>query len=84
MYVFAYRGSFVLNLNDHYWFQPFLLAGYGGLTSLVSDSTKASAGTESFVHAGAGLQDRLHAHGGHPLRRAHFWCRGPRCPSSPR
>jgi len=56
MYVFAYRGSFVLNLNDHYWFQPFLLAGYGGLTSLVSDSTKASAGTESFVHAGLGFK----------------------------
>jgi OOP family OmpA-OmpF porin len=56
MFIFAYRGSFVLNLNDHYWFQPFLLAGYGALTSLVSDSTKASAGTESFVHAGLGFK----------------------------
>ena len=56
MFIFAYRGSFVLNLNDHYWFQPFLLAGYGALTSLVSDSTKASAGTESYVHAGLGFK----------------------------
>ena len=56
MFIFAYRGSFVLNLNDHYWFQPFLLAGYGALTSLVSDSTKASAGTESYVHAGIGFK----------------------------
>jgi OOP family OmpA-OmpF porin len=56
MVVFAYRGSFVLNLNDNYTFQPFLLAGYGGLTSLVSDSTKANSGTESFVHAGAGFK----------------------------
>ena len=56
IYVFAYRGSFVLNLNDYYWFRPFLLAGYGGLTSLVSDSQKANSGTESFVHAGIGFK----------------------------
>ncbi len=54
--VVAYRGSFVLNLNDFYMFQPFLLAGYGGLTSLVSDSSKANGGTESFVHAGLGFK----------------------------
>ena len=54
--VFAYRGSFVLNLNNRYFFKPFLLAGYGGLTSLVGDSAKASAGTESFVHAGLGFK----------------------------
>ncbi len=56
MLVFAYRGSFVLNLDDNYMLQPFLLAGYGGLTSLVSDSNKANDGTESFVHAGVGLK----------------------------
>jgi outer membrane protein OmpA-like peptidoglycan-associated protein len=56
VFIFAYRGSFVLNLNDSYIFQPFLLAGYGALTSLVNDSTKASAGTEAYVHAGAGFK----------------------------
>jgi OOP family OmpA-OmpF porin len=54
--VFAYRGSFVLNLSDSYIFQPFLLAGYGGLTSLVSDSTQANGGTMSFVHGGVGFK----------------------------
>jgi len=37
-------------------FQPFLLVGYGGLTSIVDDSTKAKASTESFFHAGAGFK----------------------------
>jgi outer membrane protein OmpA-like peptidoglycan-associated protein len=56
LWVFAYRGSFVLNLSDSYMFQPFLLVGYGGLTSIVDDSTKAKASTESFLHAGAGFK----------------------------
>jgi OOP family OmpA-OmpF porin len=56
MWVFVYRASFVLNLSDRYLLQPFLLAGYGGMTSLVNDSTKANAGTESFIHAGAGFK----------------------------
>jgi OOP family OmpA-OmpF porin len=63
-WVFAYRGSFVLNLSDNYMVQPFLLAGYGGLTSM---SAAAPAGTPAeitpssnrnwgFVHAGLGLK----------------------------
>ncbi len=56
MWVFAYRGSVVLHLSDNYMFQPFLLAGYGGLTSLVADSTKAANDNWGFLHAGAGFK----------------------------
>jgi OOP family OmpA-OmpF porin len=56
MWVFAYRGSVVLHLSDNYMFQPFLLAGYGGLTSLVADSTKAASDNWGFLHAGAGFK----------------------------
>ena len=56
MWVFAYRGNFVVNMSDSYVFQPFLLVGYGGLTSIVGDSSKANAGTESYFHGGVGFK----------------------------
>jgi outer membrane protein OmpA-like peptidoglycan-associated protein len=71
-WVFAYRGSFVLNMSDNYVFQPFVLAGYGGMTSLVSASqttttdpntgdpitvqSDVSNRTWGFVHAGLGFK----------------------------
>ena len=63
-WVFGYRGSFVLNLSDNYLFQPFLLAGYGGMTSLVGSASAdtdplnvpASNKTWGFVHAGGGFK----------------------------
>jgi OOP family OmpA-OmpF porin len=66
MWVFGYRGSLVLNLTDSYHFQPFILAGYGGLTSLVDNSdpnyysklqqTFPASSTWGFMHAGIGFK----------------------------
>jgi OOP family OmpA-OmpF porin len=64
MWVFGYRGSLILNLSDSYWFQPFILAGYGGLTSLVNNSNPAlvpqvdipANSTWGFMHAGVGFK----------------------------
>ncbi len=64
MWVFGYRGSLILNLSDSYWFQPFILAGYGGLTSLVNNSNPAlivqqdipASATWGFIHAGVGFK----------------------------
>ena len=64
MWVFGYRGSLILNLSDSYWFQPFILAGYGGLTSLVNNSNPAlivqqdipASSTWGFMHAGIGFK----------------------------
>ena len=56
MWVFGYRGSLIVNLTDSYQFQPFILAGYGGLTSLVSDTTVVPSSTWGFMHAGLGFK----------------------------
>jgi OOP family OmpA-OmpF porin len=56
LFVLGYRGSFVLRLSDYWRVQPFLLAGYGGLTSLTGDSTVVPNDTWSFVHAGGGFK----------------------------
>jgi outer membrane protein OmpA-like peptidoglycan-associated protein len=54
--VFAYRGSFVLNLSDFIHFQPFILAGYGAMTSLPNNSNVVESSTISFVHTGGGFK----------------------------
>jgi OOP family OmpA-OmpF porin len=56
MWVFGFRGSLVVNLTDSYVFQPFILAGYGGLTSLVSDASVVPGSTWGFMHAGLGFK----------------------------
>ena len=56
MWVFGYRGSLIVNLTDSYQFQPFILAGYGGLTSLVSDTSVVPNSTWGFLHAGLGFK----------------------------
>jgi OOP family OmpA-OmpF porin len=64
MWVLGYRGSLILNLTDSYQFQPFILAGYGGLTSLVDNSNPAlivqqdipASSTWGFMHAGLGFK----------------------------
>jgi OOP family OmpA-OmpF porin len=56
VWVFGYRGSLVLNLTDSYEFQPFILAGYGGLTTLPQDSEKMRGDTWGFLHAGLGFK----------------------------
>jgi OOP family OmpA-OmpF porin len=60
LWVFGYRGSFVLNLSDTWKLQPFLLVGYGGLTSLSGDQNVVPGDTWSFVHAGAGFKFGFH------------------------
>jgi outer membrane protein OmpA-like peptidoglycan-associated protein len=63
-WVFAYRGSFVLNLSDSYMFQPFLLAGYGGLLGLngaapegtPEEQIPPSTRNWGMVHAGLGFK----------------------------
>ena len=56
LWVFAYRANFILNLNDNYIVQPFLLAGYGGMTSLSGNSLVVPGDTAGFVHGGAGFK----------------------------
>jgi OOP family OmpA-OmpF porin len=56
LWVFAYRASLVLHLNDNYVVQPFLLAGYGGMTSLSGNSDIVAGDTAGFVHGGAGFK----------------------------
>jgi len=56
IWVFGYRGSVIVNLTDSYVFQPFILAGYGGLTSLVSDTSVVGNDTWGFLHAGVGFK----------------------------
>jgi outer membrane protein OmpA-like peptidoglycan-associated protein len=56
LWVFGYRGSLVLHLSDYWKVQPFLLAGYGGLTSLSSATEVVPGDTWSFLHAGGGFK----------------------------
>ena len=56
MWIFGYRGSVIVNLTDSYVFQPFILAGYGGLTSLVSNTDIVGNDTWGFLHAGLGAK----------------------------
>jgi outer membrane protein OmpA-like peptidoglycan-associated protein len=56
MWVFGYRASFVLHLSDNYMVQPFLLVGYGGLVSRVSDPNVVKSDNWGFPHAGAGFK----------------------------
>ena len=55
MWVFGYRGNVIVNLTDSYEFQPFVLAGYGGLTSLGSND-HVQNDTWGFLHAGLGFK----------------------------
>lgn len=56
MWVFGYRGNVVVHLSDSYLFKPFVLAGYGGLTSLVDKSEVVGGDTWGFLHAGLGFK----------------------------
>jgi OOP family OmpA-OmpF porin len=56
MWVFAYRGSLVLNLSPRWEFQPFVEAGYGALHSLVKDEAVVPSGVYGFLHGGLGFK----------------------------
>jgi len=54
--VFAYRGSLVVHLVKHGPVRPFLLVGYGGLTSISNDETVVPGDTDGYLHAGVGVK----------------------------
>jgi OOP family OmpA-OmpF porin len=56
VWAFGYRGSLIVNLTDSYEFQPFILAGYGGMTTLPQDSQTMRGDTWGFLHAGLGFK----------------------------
>ena len=56
VWVFGYRGSLVVNLTDSYEFQPFILAGYGGMTTLADKVEIIRNDTWGFLHAGLGFK----------------------------
>jgi len=54
--VFAYRGSLVVHLIKHGPVRPFLLVGYGGLTSISNDDTVVPGDTDGYLHGGVGVK----------------------------
>jgi outer membrane protein OmpA-like peptidoglycan-associated protein len=56
MFVFGYRGSLLLHLVAQGPVRPFLLVGYGGLTSVVNQSDVVPGDTDGFFHAGLGFK----------------------------
>ena len=63
MWIFGYRGSLIVHLSPYYHFRPFVLLGYGGLTSLVANEEAPASGaspaandTYGFLHAGLGFK----------------------------
>lgn len=63
MLVLGYRGQLLVNLVERGRFRPFLLVGYGGLTSKVDDTNVVPDDTDGAFHAGVGakllLTDRV-------------------------
>ena len=57
MWVFPYRGSLVINLSPSWRFQPFVLAGYGGMFGLLkNESDNHKNDNMGFMHAGLGFK----------------------------
>jgi outer membrane protein OmpA-like peptidoglycan-associated protein len=54
--VFGYRANLLVHLVDTHAFRPFLLAGYGGLTSVSNDDRVVQGDTDGFFHAGLGFK----------------------------
>jgi len=54
--VFAYRGSLVVHLVGSGPVRPFLLAGYGAMSSVSNDQTIVQSDNDGVLHAGAGLK----------------------------
>jgi OOP family OmpA-OmpF porin len=59
MWIFGYRGSAIVTFPVSDVFQPFVLAGWGGLTSLVNDTSIVGSDTWGFMHAGLGFKVAL-------------------------
>jgi OmpA-OmpF porin, OOP family len=54
--VFAYRGSLVVHLVGSGPFRPFLLAGYGAMSSVTNDSNIVPSDTDGTLHGGGGFK----------------------------
>ncbi len=65
MWIFQYRASLLVHLASSYAFRPFLLAGYGGMSSVLNKDTDVGvaavptippADFDGFIHAGLGFK----------------------------
>ncbi|HEX3698978.1 MAG TPA: OmpA family protein [Polyangia bacterium] len=56
MWVFGYRGQLLVNLVAHGPFRPFLVVGYGAVTSVVKDTSIVPSDTDGMVHGGLGFK----------------------------
>src|SRR5579862_8214958 len=54
--VFAYRGNLLVHLAPPGVVRPFLLVGYGALTSISDNSSVSFGDTDGFLHGGVGLK----------------------------
>ena len=54
--VFAYRGSLLVHLIKHGPVRPFLLVGYGGVTSISNDEAVVPGDTDGYLHGGVGVK----------------------------
>jgi outer membrane protein OmpA-like peptidoglycan-associated protein len=66
MNVFGYRGSVVVHLVPHGPVRPFLMVGYGGMSSIANTSvgSKIRSDDDSELHAGVGVKIALGQHAG--------------------
>lgn len=55
IWAFGYRGSLLLHLAETPAFRPFLLLGYGAMTTIVNDPPPRDD-TDGFLHAGLGFK----------------------------
>jgi OOP family OmpA-OmpF porin len=54
--VFAYRGNLLLHFVGDGVFRPFILAGYGAMSSVSNDSAVVPSDTDGMLHAGLGFK----------------------------
>jgi OOP family OmpA-OmpF porin len=62
--VFGYRGSVLVHLIRRGPVRPFVMAGYGGLSSISNDTALIASDTDGYLHAGAGMKIALGSHAG--------------------
>src|SRR6266581_3091535 len=53
-FILGYRGQLRLNIIDHGPVQPFIVAGFGGLSSFSSDEMVIPSDDDDFIHGGIG------------------------------
>jgi outer membrane protein OmpA-like peptidoglycan-associated protein len=56
MWIFGYRGSVLVHLVGRGPVRPFVLVGYGALTSVVNQTEVLPSDTDGFFHAGLGFK----------------------------